>query len=161
MQKKAGAAEQKSPARWKGLKIMSETNSDRRSFEAASLAVELAGAIIKAKGGVWSVADAVALTKEIKQEMNVLLGEDSRALVPAVAVADSKTADWLVCLEDGKKLKLLKRYLKSHYNMTPEEYRRKWGLPADYPMAAPNYSKDRSRMARKIGLGKKRPALAA
>ncbi len=72
---------------------------------------------------------------------------------PAVSVAKSVTDDYLVCLEDGKKLKMLKRYLRSTYDMTPDDYRRKWGLPADYPMVAPNYSKRRSDFAKKIGLG--------
>jgi predicted transcriptional regulator len=73
---------------------------------------------------------------------------------PAVPVSRSITDDYLVCLEDGKKLKMLKRYLRSNYDMTPDDYRRKWGLPADYPMVAPNYSKKRSDFAKEIGLGK-------
>jgi predicted transcriptional regulator len=63
--------------------------------------------------------------------------------------------DFVVCLEDGKKLKMLKRYLNSRYNMTPEEYRAKWGLPADYPMVAPNYARQRSDLAKRFGLGRK------
>ena len=73
---------------------------------------------------------------------------------PAVPVSRSITDDHIICLEDGKKLKMLKRYLRSHYNMTPEEYRKRWGLPADYPMVAPSYTKKRSDFAKKIGLGK-------
>ena len=65
------------------------------------------------------------------------------------------TPEFLVCLEDGKKLKMLKRHLKTSYNMTPEEYRQKWNLPRDYPMVAPNYAKQRSDLAKEIGLGKK------
>lgn len=72
---------------------------------------------------------------------------------PAVPVAKSVTPDYVICLEDGKKLKMLKRYLRTHYDMSPEEYRRKWGLPADYPMVAPNYAKRRSQFAKEIGLG--------
>jgi predicted transcriptional regulator len=72
---------------------------------------------------------------------------------PAIAVKKSITPDYIVCLEDGKKLKMLKRHLKTAYDMTPEEYRERWGLPADYPMVAPNYAKQRSRLARQIGLG--------
>jgi len=72
---------------------------------------------------------------------------------PAVAINKSVTPDHVICLEDGKKLKMLKRYLRTHYNLTPEEYRRKWGLPADYPMVAPNYAKRRSQFAKDIGLG--------
>src|SRR5207244_5800750 len=74
-------------------------------------------------------------------------------LKPAVPIRKSVTADYLVCLEDGKKLKMLKRHLRSTYNMTPDEYRAKWGLPTDYPMVAPNYAEQRSAFAKKIGLG--------
>jgi len=72
---------------------------------------------------------------------------------PAVPVKKSVTPDYVICLEDGKKLKMLKRHLSTAYNMTPEQYRERWGLPADYPMVAPNYAKQRSRLAREIGLG--------
>ena len=73
---------------------------------------------------------------------------------PAVPVKKSVTPDYIVCLEDGKKLKMLKRHLRSTYNMTPDEYRAKWGLPSDYPMVAPNYARQRSEFAKKIGLGR-------
>ncbi|MBC8241478.1 MAG: MucR family transcriptional regulator [Alphaproteobacteria bacterium] len=72
---------------------------------------------------------------------------------PAVAIKKSIFPDYVICLEDGKKLKMLKRHLKTAYNLTPEEYREKWGLAPDYPMVAPNYAKHRSRLAKKIGLG--------
>ncbi len=74
---------------------------------------------------------------------------------PAVPVKKSVTPDYIICLEDGKKLKMLKRHLKTAYDMTPEEYRDRWGLPADYPMVAPNYAQHRSSLAKKIGLGTK------
>jgi predicted transcriptional regulator len=74
---------------------------------------------------------------------------------PAVQVKKSVTPDYIICLEDGKKLKMLKRHLKTAYNMTPEEYRERWNLPADYPMVAPNYAQHRSSLAKKIGLGTK------
>ena len=74
---------------------------------------------------------------------------------PAVAIKKSVTPDFIICLEDGKQLKMLKRHLKTAYNMSPEEYRERWGLPADYPMVAPNYAKHRSALAKKIGLGTK------
>lgn len=73
---------------------------------------------------------------------------------PAVPIRKSITPDYIVCLEDGKQLKMLKRYLRSTYNMSPEDYRAKWNLPADYPMVAPNYAKRRSEFAKKSGLGK-------
>jgi predicted transcriptional regulator len=95
-----------------------------------------------------------------------LISETHRALVtqgaaaakaeapqPAVAVNKSVTPDYIICLEDGKRLKMLKRHLKTAYNMTPEEYRARWNLPADYPMVAPNYAKRRSELAKRIGLG--------
>jgi predicted transcriptional regulator len=72
---------------------------------------------------------------------------------PAVTIKKSVQADFIVCLEDGKKLKMLKRHLKTAYNMTPEQYRERWGLQADYPMVAPNYARQRSRLAKEIGLG--------
>ncbi len=74
---------------------------------------------------------------------------------PAVPVKKSVTPDYIICLEDGKKLKMLKRHLKTAYNMSPEEYRDRWGLAADYPMVAPNYAQHRSSLAKKIGLGTK------
>jgi predicted transcriptional regulator len=78
------------------------------------------------------------------------------ALKPAVPAKKSITNDYIVCLEDGKKFKSLKRHLRTQYNMSPEEYREKWGLPADYPMVAPNYAKARSQLAKQMGLGQQR-----
>ena len=75
---------------------------------------------------------------------------------PAVSIRASIKPEYIVCLEDGKKLKMLKRHLMTHYNMTPDEYRQKWGLNADYPMVAPNYAEQRRTLAKKIGLGTKR-----
>lgn len=74
---------------------------------------------------------------------------------PAISVRKSITPDYLICLEDGKKFKSLKRHLRTHYNLSPEEYREKWGLPMDYPMVAPNYSQTRSKLAKANGLGRK------
>jgi predicted transcriptional regulator len=74
---------------------------------------------------------------------------------PAVSIKQSVKPEYIVCLEDGKKLKMLKRHLNTAYNMTPAEYRERWGLPRDYPMVAPNYAKTRSELAKKIGLGRK------
>ncbi|WP_016744673.1 MucR family transcriptional regulator [Rhizorhabdus wittichii] len=89
-----------------------------------------------------SLGDEVA-EPEVKQE-------------PAVSIRASIKPDYIVCLEDGKKLKMLKRHLMTHYQMTPEQYRAKWTLPADYPMVAPNYAEQRRSLAKKIGLGTKR-----
>ena len=80
---------------------------------------------------------------------------DSELQKPAIAIRKSVTPDYIICLEDGKKLKMLKRHLRTTYNLTPEEYRTKWGLPPDYPMVAPNYAKQRSQFAKDIGLGRK------
>ena len=77
-------------------------------------------------------------------------------LSPAVPVKKSVLPDTIICLEDGAKFKSLKRHLRTHHDLTPEEYRQKWGLPADYPMVAPNYAKARSSLAKKMGLGRKR-----
>lgn len=87
------------------------------------------------------------------------LGEESEAVEvrpePAVSIRASIKPDYIVCLEDGKKLKMLKRYLRTNYDMTPEEYRQRWNLPSDYPMVAPNYAEKRRDLAKKIGLGRK------
>lgn len=79
---------------------------------------------------------------------------------PKVSIRSSIKPDYIVCLEDGKKLKMLKRHLSTHYDMTPDEYRQKWGLNADYPMVAPNYAEQRRALAKKIGLGTKRKRTA-
>lgn len=76
-------------------------------------------------------------------------------LVPAVSIRSSVKPDYIVCLDDGKKLKMLRRHLMTHYGMTPDDYRAKWGLPADYPMVAPNYAEKRRVLAKEIGLGTK------
>lgn len=82
--------------------------------------------------------------------------ESSPRQDPAVPIEKSITPDHIICLEDGRKLKMLKRYLRSRYDLTPDEYRTRWGLPSDYPMVAPNYAKKRSAFAKEIGLGRKK-----
>ena len=103
---------------------------------------------------------ADALPNLIQEVYRTLAGVGKEQVVPdkqlpAVPVKKSVYPDHIVCLEDGKKLKMLKRHLKTSYNMTPEQYREKWQLPPDYPMVAPNYAKHRSSLAKKIGLGTK------
>lgn len=101
-----------------------------------------------------SVPDMI---KSVHATMKDISGDEPKPepkAKPAVPVSKSVNDDYIVCLEDGKKLKMLKRYLRSQYDMSPEDYRRKWGLPADYPMVAPNYSKRRSEFAKEIGLGR-------
>ena len=101
-----------------------------------------------------------ALISSVYQSLTTL-GSSPAAVVapeelrPAVPVKKSVTPDYIVCLEDGKKLKMLKRHLNTAYSMSPEEYRAKWGLPSDYPMVAPNYAKSRSELALKLGLGRR------
>ena len=102
------------------------------------------------------VADLPTLIRDVYNTLSNVGGPAPKAEerpTPAVPIKKSVAPDYIVCLEDGKKLKMLKRHLKTAYNMTPEEYREKWGLPADYPMVAPNYAKQRSRLAKQIGLG--------
>ncbi|WP_417493513.1 MucR family transcriptional regulator [Maricaulis sp.] len=89
----------------------------------------------------------------MKEVSGVELKQETKSK-PAVSVAKSISDDYIVCLEDGKKLKMLKRYLRSQYNMSPDDYRRKWNLPSDYPMVAPAYSRKRSQFAKDIGLGR-------
>ena len=98
-----------------------------------------------------NIIDTVYIALSNVEEKEYLQSEEFE---PAVLVKDSIKDDYLVCLEDGKKLKMLKRYLRTTYNMSPEEYRQKWNLPPDYPMVAPNYAKLRSKLAKKTGLGK-------
>ena len=83
-------------------------------------------------------------------------GQTAPTPKPVVSIKRSITLNYIVCLEDGRKMKMLKRHLKTDHNMTPKEYRQRWQLPPDYPMTAPNYAKARSELAKKIGLGKKR-----
>ncbi len=103
-----------------------------------------------------AVNDLPLLIREVYQTLatvgGLAEGEAERPM-PAVPLKKSVTPDYIVCLEDGKKLKMLKRHLKTAYNMTPEEYRERWGLAPDYPMVAPNYAKQRSKLAKQIGLG--------
>jgi len=103
------------------------------------------------------------LLKTVHSSLSGLAGgtaeTSAEAPKPAVPVKKSVTPEYIICLEDGKKLKMLKRHLRTNYNMTPEEYRAKWGLTPDYPMVAPKYAEQRSQFAKKIGLGRK-PAAA-
>jgi predicted transcriptional regulator len=106
-----------------------------------------------------AVSDIPTLIENVHRALNGLSPSEVVAEVerpePAVSVRSSIKPDYIVCLEDGKKLKMLKRHLMTHYNMTPEDYRARWNLPADYPMVAPNYAATRRELAKKIGLGRK------
>lgn len=102
---------------------------------------KLIGEVYKSLAGTVTVADAKEEPAELK---------------PAVAVRKSIAPDFIICLEDGGKFKSLKRHLRTHHNLSPEQYREKWGLDANYPMVAPNYAQARSSLAKKMGLGQKR-----
>ncbi|MGN6517700.1 MAG: MucR family transcriptional regulator [Rhizomicrobium sp.] len=131
-----------------------------RSDELLKLVSDIVAAYVS--NNPLPVSELPAMIKSVHSTLGTLSGVGvSEALTsqkPAVPVKKSVTNEFIVCLEDGKKLKMLKRYLRSNYNLTPEEYRAKWGLPADYPMVAPNYAAQRSEFAKKIGLGKNAPA---
>jgi predicted transcriptional regulator len=134
---------------------MSEKDS-RTPAEILRMTAEVAAAYVSN-----NILPAAQLTDVIRTIYNSLLALDGAEPVaatsqrPMVPIKKSVTAEYIVCLEDGKKLKMLKRHLRTAYGMTPEEYRAKWGLPADYPMVAPNYAEQRSEFAKKIGLGRK------
>jgi predicted transcriptional regulator len=125
--------------------------------------IELTADIVSAYVANNSIASAEipALISEIHSALaRVSAGQDVQAPAepakPAVSIKKSITNDYLICLEDGKKFKSLKRHLRTAYNMSPEQYREKWGLPQDYPMVAPNYAEARSQLAKQMGLGQKR-----
>jgi predicted transcriptional regulator len=123
--------------------------------------VELSAEIVSAYVGhnALSVTDLPKLIAEVHNALKSLQGGTQPVapteLKPAVPVRKSIAPDYLICLEDGKKFKSLKRHLRTHYDLSPEQYREKWGLAADYPMVAPNYSETRSRLAKDNGLGRK------
>ena len=104
---------------------------------------ELPALIRTVYSALQEVSGSVAVSPDLAQE-------------PAIAIKKSVTPDYIICLEDGKKFKSLKRHLRTRYSMTPDEYRTKWGLPHDYPMVAPNYAKERSNLAKRMGLGHSR-----
>ncbi|MBX3504268.1 MAG: MucR family transcriptional regulator [Parvibaculum sp.] len=136
---------------------MSDTKSSDSidSTEILRLATEIVAAYVS--NNAMSANDLPGMIRTVH---STLAGLDQSAaprendLTPAVPVKKSVTADYIVCLEDGKKLKMLKRYLRSQYGLTPEEYRARWNLPHDYPMVAPNYAAQRSKLAKQIGLGR-------
>ena len=107
-----------------------------------------------------SPADLPGFIREVHSTLSSVSGSGSAPAAepqkPAVSIRKSLGHDYLICLEDGQKFKSLKRHLKSHYDLSPEEYRKKWGLPSDYPMVAPAYAERRSALAKEMGLGQKR-----
>src|SRR4051794_3470400 len=106
-----------------------------------------------------AVNDLPNLIQNVHGALSAISGSAAAAepkLEPKVSIRSSIKPDYIVCLEDGKRLKMLKRHLMTHYNLTPDQYRQKWGLSADYPMVAPNYAEQRRALAKSIGLGTKR-----
>ncbi|WP_119679739.1 MucR family transcriptional regulator [Indioceanicola profundi] len=129
-------------------------SSESPMNELLSLTAEIVAAHVS--NNTVAVADLPSLIDQVYRSLTNV-GQEQVAQPerpqPAVPIKKSVTPEYIVCLEDGKKLKMLKRHLKTAYDMTPEEYRDRWGLPADYPMVAPNYAKQRSKLAKQIGLG--------
>jgi len=122
--------------------------------------LELTSEIVAAHVAHNSVAvqDLPGLIRDVYQTLATVGQEEEpepERPTPAVPIKRSVTPDYIICLEDGKKLKMLKRHLKTAYDMSPEQYRERWGLASDYPMVAPNYAKQRSKLAKQIGLGTK------
>jgi len=124
--------------------------------------LELAAQIVSAhvSNNTVEASALPALIQEVYRALSNLKGGVTEAVapekpVPAVPIKKSVYPDYIICLEDGKKLKMLKRHLQSSYGMTPEQYRERWGLPRDYPMVAPSYAERRSDLAKEIGLGRK------
>ncbi|WP_068317204.1 MucR family transcriptional regulator [Polycladidibacter hongkongensis] len=124
--------------------------------------IELTADVVSAyvSNNTVASADLPVLIKDVFSALQQTNGStvepEPEPLKPAVPVKKSVTNDYIICLEDGKKFKSLKRHLRTHYDMTPEEYREKWGLPSDYPMVAPHYAAARSELAKKMGLGQQR-----
>ena len=138
---------------------MTENSEDKISeLEIVSMTVDITSAFVGNKS-----VELDQLPEVIRNVYNTLKSLDEKketqslaSRKPAISIRRSITPDYIVCLEDGKKLKMLKRHLRAAYGMTPDEYRARWGLAADYPMVAPNYAITRSKFAKQIGLGKKR-----
>ena len=137
------------------------------SGRAADKLVEISASVVGAyvSHNALSASDLPKLIAQVHQALIGLSGaapaEAAPELKPAVPVKKSITPDFLICLEDGKKFKSLKRHLRTEYDMSPDEYRARWGLPPDYPMVAPNYSEARSLLAKSIGLGRKPASVPA
>lgn len=136
------------------------TESGTKADELLKLASDIVAAYVS--NNPLPVSELPGVIKSIHTTLGGLTpgggGEASTSQKPAVPVKKSVTPSYIICLEDGKKLKMLKRYLRSRYGLSPEDYRAKWHLPADYPMVAPNYAAQRSEFAKKIGLGRSSPA---
>jgi len=137
---------------------MTETIEFNENTDLIDLTADIVAAYVS--NNTVAAADIASLISEVHGALKKTTGgaaePAAEAAKPAVPVKKSVTPEYLVCLEDGKKFKSLKRHLRTHYNLSPEEYREKWGLPADYPMVAPAYAAARSELAKKMGLGQQR-----
>ena len=138
-------------------------NENTNQVDVVSLTADIVSAYVS--NNSVPTSELTALINSVHQALTkTATGQAEKpaeAPVPAVAVKKSVTPDFIICLEDGKKFKSLKRHLRTTYGMTPEQYRAKWGLPLDYPMVAPNYAKARSELAKTMGLGQQRRKAAA
>ncbi|MEM1380901.1 MAG: MucR family transcriptional regulator [Pseudomonadota bacterium] len=136
---------------------MTDTSAQQPAFDRAetlNLTTDIVAAFVSNNSvPAEQLQDLLSNTFHTLSGLSGVAEEEEVQKKPAVPIKKSITDDYLICLEDGKQLKMLKRYLRTQYNMSPEDYRRKWGLPADYPMVAPNYAKRRSEFAKQIGLG--------
>ena len=134
---------------------MSDTNSNGNFIE---LTAEIVSAYVS--NNTVPAGEISSLISQVHAALSRVSGKQaegsSEPLKPAISVKKSITPEFIVCLEDGKKFKSLKRHLRTQYNMTPEQYREKWGLSSDYPMVAPNYAAARSQLAKQMGLGQQR-----
>ena len=141
----------------------SPATSEVSTVEPVTPTVALTAKIVAAflSNNAVTIADLPGVIQSVHRALSGVAAPEPTAVadkpVPAVSIKKSVTPDYIVCLEDGKKLKMLKRHLSSTYNLTPDEYRTKWGLPPDYPMVAPSYAAQRSAFAKSAGLGRKAP----
>jgi predicted transcriptional regulator len=129
--------------------------SDQNSTDVVEMTAEIVSAYVS--GNAISASDVPALIQRVYGALTGLSGAAAPVeLTPAVPIKKSITNEYIICLEDGKRFKSLKRHLRTRYDLSPEDYRAKWGLPADYPMVAPSYAAARSNLAKQIGLGQSR-----
>jgi predicted transcriptional regulator len=135
-----------------------DSNFDVPSDDLIALTAEITAGYLRGNPlAVASIPEVINLIYGTLRQVGQPVAPEKEPQRPAVPIRKSVTAEYIVCLEDGRKLKMLKRHLRSTYGMTPDEYRAKWNLPADYPMVAPAYAEKRSEFAKSIGLGRSRP----
>lgn len=134
--------------------MSAENNENISKLDLLTQAADIVAAYVS--NNAISASDLPSLLTTVHQKLGELAveGGEAQRPDPAVPIKKSVTDHYIICLEDGAKLKMLKRYLRTRYNLSPDEYRKRWGLPADYPMVAPEYARRRSDFAKKIGLGK-------